>query len=273
MKYAEAIIATTHTDLHGDRMALAALESMVDQINLQYIPFGIEHDPRIAPQGRLVSAELVELKDGASGVKAQMELFETGESVEFKDDGRTIPSRELRSDHLYIIFDRSYRSEEDQQMIGEIVDMVDARSAEFGKKAADPLSILTIAVGVIIGGYFAGFFERAGADTWDFLKSKVKDLIREKRDVGIEHLLLFQFSSLTESGWLDTEVILTQPTDDEIEAFFEEVIHLLDRTIPHLLDTELDIRRIVLEYSGGRVRILYGVRSDGVPYSITFDFE
>lgn len=60
----EAIIATTHRDSEGDKLALEALYSLVDGIRSSYIPIWDEHDPRKPPLGRIASAEVCERNDG-----------------------------------------------------------------------------------------------------------------------------------------------------------------------------------------------------------------
>jgi len=243
----------------------AALLQLVDQMNSQYLPFGIEHDPRIPPQGRIVSAMLKELEDGEFGVEGVIELFEEGDKIELKDDGRVIPVREIADNRIHMIFDRSYRGKGDQDLIYEITDLVNGEAAEELKKAFEPLSVLTIAASVVLGSFFVGLFEKAGADAWDLFKEKVKGLIRRKRSKKIEHLLVFQFSIREPERSVDIETILSNPSDDEIEAFFETGLKSLDQLAPQLLNTDIDIRRIVLEYSDGELKVLFGVRKDAVP--------
>lgn len=262
MQYQRQIIATSHVDRHQDRMSRGALESLVEQINSQYIPVTVEHDPRNPPLGRIVQAELKELDDGELAVEAIVQFFEPGDKVEFDED-RSLPIR--MPDGVQIIYDRSYSNEHDQMAIRDIAETVDGGSQEFVKKAIEPLSVLTIAVAVALGNFFGGFFEQVGADAWDLLKQKIKTLIQGRRDQGIDHLLSFQFYTKQDDDQLLVEIVLSNPDDDTIDAFFNSGIEDLDQFIPDLTEADVRLRKMVLDYSTGRFSVLYGVRRDAAP--------
>jgi len=77
--HTEIRMITSHVDKHSEKMALSALEDLVDLVNKQYTPMGIEHDPRIPPVGRVLSAHIEELEDGEFAVDGIAEVFEEGE--------------------------------------------------------------------------------------------------------------------------------------------------------------------------------------------------
>lgn len=264
MKYQRQIIATSHVDKHHERLSHGALESLVDQINSQYIPVTIEHDPRNPPIGRIIQAELKKLKDGEIGVEAKIQLLEPGDQVKL-DESRTLSVREITSESVHIIYGQSYRNKDDQCIIQDIVKLLDGSSDEFAKKAVEPISVLTIAVAAALGSFFGGFFNQAGADAWQLVKEKVKKLLRSKREQEIEHLLSFQFYTKKDNDQLLVEVILTNPGDDVIDEFFNLGIKRLDQLIPDLVDSDVGLKKMVLDYSTGRFSILYGVRKDAVP--------
>jgi len=56
MKKIEAILITAGLDRQGEMISPESLVSFVKQFDNMYIPIGIEHDPRIPPQGRFFSA-------------------------------------------------------------------------------------------------------------------------------------------------------------------------------------------------------------------------
>lgn len=265
MKLLKGMLATSHVDLHDERMVYEALVSMVDQINSQYIPVGVEHDPRIPPQGRIKSASLVELEENEYGVEGIIELFEENDNIEPIEDSRVIPIRDIINDSIHIIYDRTYRDIEDQQVIEEIKSLVNGGASEEGKKAVEPISILAVVVTAAAGSFFAGFLEKAGADAWDFFKEKIKSLIRRKRNSQRDYLLSFQFIIREPSKYVVVETILSNPNDNEIEEFFESGIALLDNLVPKLFPKNVDIRKIVIEYSEGKLRVLYSIRKDAVP--------
>src|SRR5208283_1885839 len=119
-----------------------ALEQLANRMNKQYTLINIEHDPRIPPVGRFISARLVELTDGEYGVDGVGELFETGDSYALNDDGKEIPIHDHKSsDKLRIIFDRNYENEVDQEIIDELSQLLGSQAEEEIKKALDPLDI------------------------------------------------------------------------------------------------------------------------------------
>ena len=266
MKYFKGIIATSHIDSQNEWMTFAALESMVEQINTQRIPMGIEHDPRIPPQGRAVSAQLEQLDDGEFAVVAISEVFEEGDEIEFRDDGREMPLREFGDDRLYIIYDKSYRDQSDQELLEEMRTLVSGETSEYVKKSLDPITVLTIAAGGFIAGNIAsGFFQKVGSDAWDSFKDKLKRLIGRRRGNKSENLLLFQFVIRDADRTLSIETILSDPGDRDIEVFFEQGLKGLDAKVPAYLEDNAHLKKLVLEYADGKLKVLFGVRRDAVP--------
>jgi hypothetical protein len=265
MKHLKGIIATSHIDSQNERMTLAALESMVEQINTQRIPMSIEHDPRIPPQGRVVSAQLEELDDGEFAVVAISEVFEEGDEIEFRDDGREMPLREFGDDNLYIIYDNSYRDQSDQELLEEMRTLVSGGTSEYVKKSLDPITVLIIASGFIAGNIASGFFQKVGSDAWDSFKDKLKRLIGRRRGNKSENLLLFQFVIRDADRTLSIETILSDPDDRDIEVFFEQGLKGLDAKVPAYLEDNVHLKKLVLEYADGKLKVLFGVRRDAVP--------
>lgn len=79
----EAIIATTHVDSEGDKLAIEALHSLVDSICSSYIPIWNEHDPRHPPIGRIATAKVRERDDGEHEVVALLESFDGSEPEQY----------------------------------------------------------------------------------------------------------------------------------------------------------------------------------------------
>ncbi|HEY9152739.1 MAG TPA: hypothetical protein VIN60_07630 [Anaerolineales bacterium] len=95
LMHAKIRMITTHIDKHNERFAPSALDDFVRSINQQYMPMGVEHDPRIPPIGRILSAHIEELEDGEYAVDGIAEMFESDKDIEFLDDGREIPVHDL----------------------------------------------------------------------------------------------------------------------------------------------------------------------------------
>lgn len=268
MKYYNGIFATTHIDLQNERMALPALESMIEQANQYYIPVNIEHDPRIPPIGRIISAQLKQLDDGEYAVEGVIEAFESGdESLLQAGDKREIRLLEHSFDHLDISYDRNYENASDQELIQDINSLLKTKSNPQIqiKKALDPISTLTIGGAFILGGVAAGFLGKIGSDAWDTFKEKLKILLNKKKVEEKEKLLSFEFTIENDGYKINVEVILSNPTDNDIESFLENGLKNIDAILPNYFNQEIGLKKIVMEYADNAIKVKFGVRKDAVP--------
>lgn len=259
-------LTTTHVDRHGERMALESLEVMKDQTNEKIIPMGVEHDPRIAPKGRVLSAELIELEDGEYALDGVAEIFDEDYS-NIEDVGdREIPVREYEESEFKIIVDRNYRSDESRQALIELSQILqtDDEYEEEIKKSLDPISILTIAAGFALGNIFAGFFKKMGADGYDALKAKLIDIFGKDNE-GQERLFTFDTTIVDGDKSVNVEVVLSDPSDEDIQSFFDNGIKELDNVLPEHFNSEHGYKRIVFTYENGELRIKFAVLKNGVP--------
>ncbi len=264
MRTERSILATAHRDIEGDMIAPEALVAMVEQINTSYLPIGIEHDPRIPPQGRVVSARMVQLDDGIDAIEGEIEFFEPGDQLPQVDQTfREIPLRSRDTNELEVSFDKHYSDSEDQAIVRDIAAVFKTAPQEEIKKSLDPLSVLIISGAFVLSGIATGFLNKLGADAWDALKEKLKQAMERKRTK--ENLLVFEFFILNSSHPLVAKVILTNPDSKDIDAFFDRGLNQVDRAMTRLSDTNDDLRQIVFEYSRNELRTLYGVRKDAVP--------
>jgi len=117
MSLVEVIISSTKLDKHNERMTKDVLETMAKDVNKYYIPVGIEHDPRIAPVGRVISAEVFKGEDGEYYLKGIIENF--AENFEIKSDSeKTMRIDNFSNDGLELHYDRSYK--DDLDLLNEI---------------------------------------------------------------------------------------------------------------------------------------------------------
>lgn len=265
MKYIKGIIATSHINSHGDMLSPEGLKEMVKQINTQYIPIMIEHDPRIPPQGRIKSARLIKLKDGHHAVEGIKEIFEEGDEIIEVDPSREIPLQTYERDVLQITFDRSYGGKESQRIINDISKLLHSSPQQYEKKALEPISVLIIGGGFILGSIATGFFTKLGADAWDALKRKLKKLFQKKIKEAQNNLLIFQFSLFKEGVTVYTEVILTNPSDDDIDNFLENGLKKLDNVLRLYTKKFPEAKKMIFNYSTNNLSILFFVRKDAIP--------
>jgi hypothetical protein len=265
MKYTKGVIATSHVDRHGDRLTREALASMVEQINKYYIPQYYQHDPRIPPLGRAVHAELKQLDDGEYAVEATTQIFEAGDEIEPDNTGRKMPLRRVDDESLHLVDDRSFATPEDQALIEELRCLVSGKKETEEKKALEPVSILQIAGLFIAGGIASGLLSKVGADCWDAFKRKLSELARKKSQERGECLLTFRCMLKQQTEPMSLEVILTNPSETDIDLFLRQGLQDLDRVTPQLLSVGRNLSKIVLKYSEGKLEVSFGVRRDAVP--------
>ncbi|HST20475.1 MAG TPA: hypothetical protein VLR90_05130 [Blastocatellia bacterium] len=265
MKKQKAILTTTHVDRHFQKMSLSALESVVDLIGRYHIPFIVEHDPRIPPIGRIAEAHIKQLEDGEYGVEATIEMYELGEDIPMIDDSREIPLHDHRADKLEVMYDRNFQTLDDQLLIRDVASLFGTEPKEEVKKAFDPLTVLTIGGAFLLGGIAKGFLSKLGGDSYDLLKDRLKKLMGRKKPGEKEKLLSFQFIIQYEDYTIETEMILTNPTDDDIERVLANGMQELDRVLPRYCNPASGIKKAVFEYSDGVAKFKYGIRKDAAP--------
>jgi hypothetical protein len=261
---------TSHVDKQNDKMTLDALQDFARLTNQQYTPMGVEHDPRIPPIGRVLSAHTEELEDGEYAVDGIAEIFEKGEEIEFKDDGREIPIREF-GEQLHISPDRGYQEPDDQRLLEEMRSLVHGEISPQLKKSVEPISLLIIAASFIAGGIASGFLGKIGEDAWDQFKTKLIDLMNRKRQENKDRLLAFEFTVREGGQPLCLETILANPSESDINKFLQQGLKELDERTPRFFKHRHYLRKVVYEYKDGQLRVIFGLRKDGVPLSVELD--
>jgi len=258
--------ATTHLDRHNERFTVEALQTMVNQSNKNIIPLGVEHDPRIQPIGRVISTELVKLEDGEFAVEGIAELFETDTSKLSDTGSRQIPVRRYKKGVFKIVADRNFRDEESKTQIEELKKILNnAKTEEEIKKALDPLSILTIGGAFVLGGIANGFLGEIGADAYKALKEKLKDIFSKPIHKGQEKLFTFDTTITSGDKSVNVEVILSNPTVDDIQEFFDTGINQLDQVLPRHFENDNGYARIVFEYKEKNIELKFAVLKNGIP--------
>jgi hypothetical protein len=265
----EIRLMTTHLDRHGERFTLEALESAERQIQSNIIPQGIEHDPRIEPIGRIISAKIVKLNDGEYALDGISEIFNDLNTIDEITD-RELVLHEYAEDSLEIRSDRNYRSEDDIKILNEISELLNCSKPpqEEVKKALEPLSVLWICGAFVLGGITTGFFNKLGSDAFDLLKSKLSRLLSKRKEGENEKLFAFGFTIIDKK--CNVEVILTNPTEMDIEIVMQQGFKELDRILPSLfmVPSKRPIKKLVFEFEDNKLNFKFGVRNDGIPFKL-----
>jgi hypothetical protein len=269
MKYIKSRVASSHVDRHGDKMSVEVLKKMVVQINAGYSSFGVEHDPRISPVGRVESASLIKLDDGEYAVEATIGIFELGSKVPFNsDDPKELIVRKHTSEYLGIVYDRAYFDEGNQLLINEINSIF--KSGEKPKvdikKSLEPISILTITGTFLVGGIALGFTRKIGADLWDLFKNNLKTLF--EKNPAKERLLSLNTTIQKEGYSINVEIILSDPNSESIDYFLEHGIKEVDGFVAEYFHYEQGMRRMVFEYRDNKIHTTFAVLKGGEPVSL-----
>lgn len=259
-------LMTTHLDRHNERFTLEALQCARKQIEREIIPQGIEHDPRIEPIGRILSAEIIKLEDGEYALEATNEIFDDFDKLEDIND-KELVVHQYNSDSLEVRRDRSYSDKEDIEAINSIAELLKSSipPTEEIKKALEPLSVLWIGGAFILGGISTGFLNKMGADAYDLLSKELSNLFSRKRTHDRERLLAFDFS--IKGKKCNVEVIITNPTKEDIDYVLNAGFKYLDEILPLVFEipTKKPLRKIVFESINKQLVFKFGVRKDGIP--------
>ncbi|MFG3817211.1 hypothetical protein [Limnothrix redekei] len=240
------------------------------QYNQEYIPLTSEHDIRTPPIGRVVSAEVVVLDDGTHVLQGEAEIFEESDYLDsMPQDGKFIKIRPEEANKFLAFGNQSFEKDEDiTDLYRELRELGDHDlNRVYREYSVEPLSLLIIGFGIFaLQGISNGFFSKLGEDLYEQLKLKLKNIFEKKSLKKTENLLQFNFFVNSYSGrTVEINVIITNPTQDDIDGFFKYVPKMLDVMLPSLPIDDLDVCRVVLSYEFTQLKLLYLLRLDGVP--------
>ena len=270
MRRIRSIVATTHLDRHNERLTLENLESMREQFRSSFIPIIFNHDPRSAPMGRAIDAQITNLLDGEHALEVEIEAFESGPTPPLRTD-RSMPFSELPGDALVLTIDRSFSRPEYQDAVGAIAQEFGTPLQFAGKKALEPISVLTISAGLALGSFCKSFFSRLGKNAADLVTNKLKEIFSSQQKRDDTPLLMFEFEFEYEGVSRLVEVIITGPSGVDIDSFLEEGLECLDRVLPMYLRGFKDLVKYVFTYSQDGLDFKFAVRSDAVPLCLKLE--
>jgi hypothetical protein len=241
------------------------------QFNQEYIPLTNGHDIRKPPVGRVISAEMVVLDDGIHLLQGEAEIFEESDHIgSMPQYGKSIKICAEEVDKFLALGNQSFEEDEDiADLYRELRALggVDPKRA-YREDSIEPLSLLIIGFGIFaLQGISNGFFSKLGEDLYEKLKLKLKKIFEKRSLKKTENLLQFQFFVTSHVGrTIEVNVVITNPTQNDIDGFFSFVPEMLDTMLPGLpID---DLCRVVLSYESTQLKLLYVLRSDGMPFTL-----
>jgi hypothetical protein len=257
MKLLKGVGATTHVDSHGDRLEPAAIRRLADQGNRAYVPFLVNHDPRVAPAGRLVSSTVEQLEDGELSLNVEAEIFEDGDEIQWNSDGRRISS-ELLVTNAQIVYDATFGDPELQTAIKKIASILGVTATRRYKKAHEPLSVLTFCLGALSGPVLSAL----GQDVYSQVKRQLGVLLRPRET---EQVFVVQFQTEHAGRTIQIEIFMTNPTLSDLD----EILDRPESAVQNQLEpftSQSGVVRVVAEYSNGKINPKFALRADGVPF-------
>lgn len=263
MSIVKAITATGHVDKQNVVFTTEALESIVQQAKQNYIKVGApEHDPRKMPIGRIVDSNLIALPDGTPAVETTMEIFD-GENP-LPDQ----PEKELKvvlcddRENLSIRYDYSYRD-----AIAELEKFNNKFNHHgelqyYGKKAAEPISVLILVGSFILGKIFEGFLQKAGEEAFNLLKGELQRALQLPKEHG-ERILEFDLTVSNGDQKHSVRLFLTNPTESEIDLVLTKGLKKLDNVLGDYLHPS--IRELGINVIERKFEVTYALNGKAKP--------
>lgn len=216
-------IASTELDLHGEEISREALTSLFNQIPpLQLV--NQDHDLSKPPIARMYNKQLVELEGGILAIKVDVDILDEKEfakrgafSISFAQTHYTI-NREREAD-IRLLFNSRIVDLADVAPLLSLSKSLHIDAVDLQQKGLENAAIIIIAF--VSGAVAAGFFGQPGADAYNLLKAKLKELAQRYRNRNVE--LTYHFSFKARLGDDVVEVIIESDTE-RVQTICEQII-------------------------------------------------
>lgn len=263
-------IATTHVIPDHPVVTFDDLKRHLDMIDHVIVPVYSVPDPRQPPVGRVVSGNIVKLGDGEYALDVDVELFDP----EFLPDYRApvnkkvaLPDRPQGTSGIWC--DMISMDPETTGLLLEISEILGTRIFSRSGAGISPEEFFVVIIGVgdISFGYIADSFSRwLDGKKVRRVTEKFTRIYQDPANKRSDSLLIFDLDVTDrQQRVLLIEVILTNPSGDDIESIFFGGFRELDRILPPFYLSRLRPKKIVLHYIDGRFRVLYAIEEHGIP--------
>jgi|GEM_PF-2256256 len=263
-------IATTHAVPGNQVVTLDELKLHLATIDQVIIPVYSVHDPRQPPIGRVVSGVIRGLEDGEFALDVSVELFgpdfipKSGTSADKRVVTVNMPQGKFGvcCNMISVTPEKTGHLREISEILGTAVSYRSSTGM-----LQEELPILIIGVGVIPFGYIADTVSRRlGLEKVHRLTTKLNRIYTTPGENRSGSLLIYDLDVMDrQQRSLLIEVILTNPSGKDIESFFSWGLGELDRILPPFYLSRLHPKKIVMNYSNGRFRVLYAIQEQGIP--------
>jgi hypothetical protein len=184
--------------VHGEYVITReAVEGMLEQLQASPKPVNVEHDPTVAPVGRMMNPKLVELPDGEVALETEMEIFEGTVPVvlkaarEFHEEMAELPPVQAEEGPLEITTDsRSYESTDIEALRNSAAKAGSADAFDNAMRfSAVPDALLLIGLGtppIAAMWFLKGFFTKAGERLGEEVGKDLAIAYRDFKDQAVE---------------------------------------------------------------------------------------
>lgn len=188
IKLIHQLIASTQLDRDNEKLTYDQLKNLYHQMP-DSMPMGQKHDASLPPIARQYNKSFEKTESGEYAIFVDIDVYDKqalekygGFSITYSTEKLTRfadldPSLEIRYNPKY------FSSDIANEMIEVSTEIFPINVIKIRQKAVETLPILFL--NFPVAAYAAGFFGKAGADTYDYIKKKVIDLSAKcKQDTG-----------------------------------------------------------------------------------------
>lgn len=240
-----------------------------------YIPITIGHDVRNPPVGRSWPTAITVDDDGTHLLQADGEVFEESDDLDLIPKGKRVVRIQAEEVETFqALGNQTFEEDENRADLYRELQRLGSGEASqaYRENSVDPISLLMLGCGVfVLQGISNGFFSKLGEDLYESLKLKLKAIYGREPLKAKEQLLLFKFFVNNSAGrTVEVDIVITNPSYEDIDGFFDFVPAMLDTLLPQIPLDDLDLCRVVFSYQFTELKVLYGLRSDSIPVMLYY---
>jgi len=269
MKTWDAVTATTRRDAHGMQMTRESLEEAVEHNHDRYIPLLEEHD-LLRPIGRCYGARVRPRDDGEFEIVTRMEVIEpTDVGFPTRDGVAFHPAPRSEWDFDVMVGDELLRDPNCGAGMADLEELLGRSPGVWGRRAVHPPDLILIALKAALTCVAAGFLAQLGADGWTALRESIGRLYAARKRPRQEQR--FEMAIFLKEEGVEILLIHDAPTRESLDHLVTDGLRDLDATLPDLLRSMPGVRRVVMEYSEGALRVAYWTGDDCFPRRMRLD--
>jgi len=215
----------------------------------------------------MIGVDFVNLPEGHFGLQGTIQLFdETDYAQPFPLAGVTLRDRKHSTTRSLVIDEHFYGNTEAKSAAQEIARELEADLKFLSKNAVEPPTWLIIGLGCGVGAVASSFLAELGKDAYKATKKKLLSLLKKTSSADKDRLVIFEIGLSSNHNKFLTSVVLTNPTTEALDNLLKEALPQLDEITASLAERSTRISRVAFSFENNKLRLLYVVRKDGLPF-------